>query len=101
MTKYTKSEIEDAKYELWHLSGGPKKATEKHLELAEESIAGELTEAGWTVLRKDLVKPFMEDTKVTELVVERGDELKKLRWKPFNKGWMEKYESGGWGLFRV
>lgn len=100
MTKYTAAEREEIEYELWLMNDGPRKATEKHLKFAEESIVGELTENGWEVLHKELIKEFMMDTKVLELVVRRRGEIKTLRWKPFNKGWMEKYESGGWGIFR-
>jgi len=96
---YSPEEIEDAKYEIWLLNNGPAKKTEEQRLEAEKSIVEDLESNGWNVLRKNLVKPWMQDVSVIEVVVERGDSLQKLQWKPFNKGWMQKMESGGWGIF--
>lgn len=96
----TEEDREAARYEIWIMNDGPAKATTKHKALAEQSIVEDLEANGWDVLSKEIVKPLLEDVSKYELVVRKKDMVKILRWNTFNKGWMEKSESGGWLIFR-
>lgn len=95
---YTEAEMEEARYELWLMNGGRERATVKHARLANESLA-DLPNYGWRVLDSEVKDDHWHDISLTEAVVRRGDVIKIIRWKPFNKGWMEKSTSGAWIIF--
>lgn len=95
---YTDEEREEAAYELWLIQGGPEKEQVKQQVAARLAIAEIETKTSWRVLSEDMVREAFTDYAVLEVVVRKGDQIRLLRWKPFNKGFMEKLDYG-WGIF--
>ena len=100
--KYTAAELEEAKYEIWLMEGGPARAEAIGEKEADRAIK-ELEDDGYRVLERRLVKPSFEDVRKVEVTVRKGDEVVILR---HNRGyndrtpngyWHEKYGHGGWG----
>ena len=100
--KYTAAELQEAKYEIWLMEGGPAKAEAIGEKEADRAIK-ELEADGYRVLERRLVKPFCEDVGKVEVTIRKGDEAVILR---HNRGysdrnpngyWHEKCEFGGWG----
>lgn len=98
--RYTEEELEEIRYEKWLMSGGPDKARAEHQAAARASLAGEISEAGWSVLHSQAERWELSDYDVLEAVVRREMEVRIIRWKPFNRGWMTPSPSGGWLIWR-
>jgi hypothetical protein len=95
--KYTPEEIEEAKYEAWVLSGGPAKVTEREKKRAWEYVAQKLV--GWKTISFDMRVDF-DGVNVLEAIVRRNDQVRLIRWKPFNGGFMTPLANGmGWIIF--
>lgn len=85
--KYSESELEDIKYETWLLAGGPEKLTAKNKQAAI-SMVKVLQAHHWQVLSQKMIKPFMQDARVTELVIRKGDKVHILEQSQ-TKYWMK------------
>ena len=103
MSKITQQEREDARHEMWVVSGGRDIAERHNITLADASIAVELADAGWRVLERELIDDHWNEIRLVQVVVRRGDTIRMLKWQPFNKGWMFRSApggcSGGWLIF--
>jgi hypothetical protein len=94
--KVTAEEIEEAKYELWLLSGGLEQHENLHKFLAESSL---YFMRGWRVLEHKLIDDLWHEARLVEAVIRRGSEAKIIRWDAFNQGWMTPSPGGGWVQF--
>jgi len=94
---YTEAEREEARYEAWVMTGGREEARLKHAQLAEEVMKW-VKGYGWTVLTQTMEREIGDEFDLMTAVIRKGDKVKLIRWNTFNKGFMEKLESG-WGIF--
>lgn len=104
MTRRTQEQIQadkdEAQYIGWIMTEGPARAEARNKELAEASII-ELENAGYKVLSREMKRGFMEEYNKMEIVVRKGDAVKILQWNSFNKGWMQRAETGGSFIFKI
>ena len=100
--KITAAEREEVAYEMYLETGGREAAQEKNKHLALVATQ-DLIEAGWDILTENM-KHFGFETcehALLELVIRKGQEVRIIRWQPYNNGWFTADGKHGNGIFKV